>query len=111
MSKVTTQIPSRMKWLFWSYDIESLDLKDDKDYIITQILNHGTWQDLKWLYKLYSEKDIKAVVKKPMRGVWFEKILNFWTTIFEIKLPKKIWDKAIMNIYPPSLAKSSLKGF
>ena len=100
MPKVKTKIPSKMKWLFCSYDIESLDLKDDKDYIITQTLNYGTWEDLKWLYKLYSKKDIKAVLKKPIRGVWFEKVLNFWTTMFEIKLPKKVWHKAIMNISP-----------
>jgi len=100
MPKAKIKIPLRMKWLFWSYDIKSLDLKRDKKYIITQVLNHGTWEDLKWLYKAYSEKEIKAVLKRPMRGVWFEKVLNFWTTIFGIKLPKKVWDKAIMNIYP-----------
>jgi len=96
------KIPSKMKWLFCSYDVESLDLKDDKDYIITQTLNYGVWDDLKWLYKAYSEKDIKAVLKNPIRGVWFEKVLNFWTTIFGINLPKKVWEKAIMNISPVS---------
>jgi len=77
-----------------------MNLKEDKREIITQVLNYGNWEDLKLLYKLYSEKEIKNVIKNPRRGVWFEKVLNFWTTIFEIKLPKKVWDKAIMNIYP-----------
>ena len=101
MAKI--KIPSKMKWLFWSYDIKSLDLKNDKDYIINQALNYGTWEDLKWLYKTYSERDIKAVVKKPGRGLWFEKVLNFWTTIFGIKLSKKVWDRAVINIYPPAV--------
>lgn len=98
MSKMKTKIPSKMKWLFWSYDVRSLDLKKDKDYIITQVLNYGTWEDLKLLYKLYSEKEIREVVKHPCRGVWFEKVLNFWTTIFNIRLKKDAWEKAIFSL-------------
>ena len=94
------KIPPRMKWLFWSYDVKSLDPKKDKDYIITQALNYGTWEDLKWLFKVYSEKEIKAVVKNPRRGVWFEKVLNFWTTLFNIRIKKDVWQKAIFNINP-----------
>lgn len=93
------KIPSKMKWLFWSYDTKSLDLRSDKDYIITQVLNYGTWEDLKWLYRTYSEKDIKATLKKPGRGLWFKRVLNFWLTIFDIKLNKKTHQKAIFNIH------------
>jgi len=97
MAKVKTKIPQKMKWLFWSYDIKSLDLEKDKDYIIAQVLNYGTWEDLKWLYKLYSRKDIKKVVKNPPRGVWFKKVLNFWTTILNIKIKKEVQEKAIFR--------------
>jgi len=100
MPKAKIKIPAKMKYLFWSYDIKSLDLKGDKSYIITQVLNYGDWEDVKWLYKIYSEEEIKAVLKNPRRGIWFEKVLNFWTVIFGIKLSKKVWDKAVMNIYP-----------
>jgi len=94
------KVPRQFQRALWSYDIDKMNLKEDKREIITQVLNYGNWEDLKLLYKLYSEKEIKNVIKNPRRGVWFEKVLNFWTTIFEIKLPKKVWDKAIMNIYP-----------
>jgi len=94
------KVPHQFQRALWSYDIDKMNFKEDKREIITQVLNYGNWEDLKLLYKLYSEKEIKNVIKNPRRGVWFEKVLNFWTTIFEIKLPKKVWDKAIMNIYP-----------
>ena len=97
MPKVKAKIPQKIKWLFWSYDIKSLDLKEDKDYIIPQVLNYGTWEDLKWLYKVYSEKDIKKVVKNPRRGLWFKNVLHFWTTIFNIRLKKEVWEKAIFR--------------
>jgi hypothetical protein len=92
-----TKIPKRMKWLFWSYDIESLNLKRDKDYIIPQVLNYGTWDDLKWLFKVYSREEIKEVIKHPRRGVWFRKVLNFWTKIFNIKLKKDVFERAIFR--------------
>lgn len=94
------KIPSKMRWLFWSYDIKSLDLNKDKDYIITQVLNYGTWNDVRWLFRVYPEKEIMEVVKNPSRGLWFEKVLNFWTTIFNIRLKKDVWQKAIFNINP-----------
>ena len=95
------KILKKLQNVLWSYNVRDLDLKEDKDYIITQVLNYGAWEDLKLLYELYSEKDIKEVVKNPSRGLWFEKVLNFWLTIFNIKLAKNLYQKAIFNINPP----------
>jgi hypothetical protein len=94
------KIPSRMRWLFWSYDIGSLDIKKDKDYIISQVFNYGTWDDVRWLLRIYPKKEIKEVIKNPSRGVWFEKVLNFWTTIFNIRLKKEVLQRAIFDINP-----------
>jgi hypothetical protein len=91
------KIPKSLQWLFWSYKIESLDLKRDKDYIISQVLNYGTEKELKWLFKVYPEKEIKEVIKNPRRGVWFKKVLNFWTKIYNIKLKKKVFERAIFR--------------
>ena len=95
MSK--SKVPAQFQRSLWSYNIDKMDLEEDKREIITRVLNYGTWEDLKLLYKLYSEKDIKQVVKNPRRGVWFKKVINFWTTIFNIRLKKEIWEKAIFR--------------
>jgi len=92
------KIPKRMKWLFWSYNLNSLDLKRDKDYIISQTLNYGSWEDVQWLFRVYKEEEIIKVLKNPREGQWFEKVLNFWLTIFGIKLKKNIYQKAILNL-------------
>jgi hypothetical protein len=91
------KIPKSLQWIFWSYKIESLDLERDKDYIIPQVLNYGTEKELKWLFKVYPEKEIKKVIKNPRRGVWFKKVLNFWTKIYNIKLKKKVFERAIFR--------------
>ncbi|KKS69732.1 MAG: hypothetical protein UV39_C0003G0009 [Candidatus Azambacteria bacterium GW2011_GWA2_42_62] len=61
------KIPQKMRWLFWSYDIKTINFDRDKDYVISQ---------------------------------GFEKVLNFWTTIFNIRLKKDVREKAIFNINP-----------
>jgi len=97
MVKVKAKIPQKMKWLFWSYDINSLDFETDKDYIISQVLNYGDWDDVKWLFKIYSKEEIKEVVKNPQRGCWFEKNLKFWNLMFNIKLKEDIYKKVIFD--------------
>jgi hypothetical protein len=72
------KVPKQFQRVLWSYDISKMDLEKDKKEIITQVLNYGTWEDLKWLFKFYSEKEIKEVIKNPRRGVWFRKVLNFY---------------------------------
>ena len=93
-------MPKNFQRLLWSYDLKKMNAWEDKKEIITRVLNHGTWDDLKLLFKLYSEDDIKKTIKHPRRGVWFEKVLNFWTTIFNIRLKRDVWEKAIFNINP-----------
>ena len=89
------KVPKQFQRVLWSYDISKMDLEEDKDEIITQVLNYGTWEDLKLLFKLYPEKEIKKVIRHPRRGVWFKKVLNFWTTIFNIRLKKDISKKVL----------------
>ena len=91
------KIPKQFQRILWSYDINKMNLREDRKEIITQTLNYGTWEDLKLLYHLYPEKEIKQVVRNPRRGVWFKKVLNFWTIIFNIRLKKETWDKAIFR--------------
>lgn len=98
MAKIKSKIHKKMQWLFWSANVEDLDLKKDKNYIINQVLNYGTWEDLKWLFKVYSEREIKKVIKNPGRGLWFRDVLNFWKLMFNLKLKKRVFERAILNL-------------
>jgi hypothetical protein len=90
-------IPKHLQGVFWSYNIKNLDIERDKQMIITQLLNHGQWCDLKWLYSVYEETEIKAVVEHPQRGMWYERVLNFWVTMLNCKVPKRIYKQAIIR--------------
>lgn len=94
------RIPKRLQSVLWSYDISKMDAEGDKKLIIQQVLNYGDWDDLKWLYRTYSEEDIREVLKNPRRGIWFENVLNFWCLMLKIKLPKSVRERAIFRLEP-----------
>ena len=88
------KIPDYVLRCLWSYDMSELDFDRHKNLIITQVLNYGDWQGVEWLYKNYSEDDLEQVVKKPRRGLWFKRTLNFWLTVLQIDLSPKEFDNA-----------------
>ena len=98
--KKRKRLPKFLQSVLWSYDLNKMDLKEDGNIIIRQVLNYGDWKDLKWLYSVYSEDEIKEVVVHPGRGLWFERVLNFWEIMLRIRLPKKVKENAIFRIEP-----------
>lgn len=100
-------IPEFVAPSLWSYNIKKLDAQKDKELIITQVLNRGDEKRIKWLYSVYTEDDIREVVGHPRRGLWFERVLNFWEKMLDIRIPKKIRQRAIFNINPTFTKNSS----
>lgn len=96
------KLPPFLQSALWSYDLKKFDPKEsgDKRIIISNILNHGTDQQVRWLLKNYSTREIKNVLKKPHRGSWWKESLNYWVKIFDLHLNPKDYAQAIQNIYP-----------
>ncbi len=93
-------LPKFLQSVLWSYDISKMSSSEDRDLIITQVLNHGDARQLEWLAKTYSRKEIEDVVREPWRGVWFRRILDYWLKILNLKIPQEIYQKAVLNINP-----------
>lgn len=95
-------LPKFLQPFLPSYDISKMDLHypEDRQEIITQILNYGTKKDIFWLFRVYSLREVKAVISKPMRGCWLERPLSYWTKIFNIHMPKIIYETAILSLTP-----------
>lgn len=91
-------IPNFLKPYLASYNLNQLDLVDDREIIITEILNKGDGKALRWLTKNYSGRDIKKTIASPIRGYWMRSVLQYWLNIFEINLSKSKFKKAIINM-------------
>ena len=75
-------IPEKIQRLFWDVNKEDVDIKTHRAYIIRRILDYGNIEDVKWVLKIYSQKEIVEVVKKS-RGL-SRKSAYFWSTYFNI---------------------------
>lgn len=65
---VMSQIPSSLQSILWSVDVKHLEPDRDKGYIIHQVLNYGSFVDLRWLLQTYSKNDIIDVfVNQPSK--------------------------------------------
>jgi len=95
-------LPKFLEPFLPSYNISKMDLHNpyDKKLIIEAVLNQGTMKEIKWLFKTYSGREIKNVLKQPRRGCWDARILNFWTKFFGIKIHPTVYEMAILNINP-----------
>ena len=75
-------LPSFLQSCLASYDLSKMDKNRHKETIITSV------------------KEIEEVVASPQRGMWFREVLNYWQKILDIKIPKNIFDKAIIDLNP-----------
>ena len=72
------------KAIFW--DAAQVSLDKHKEFIISRVLNEGLTSDIKALWKLYPEKDIKHVVKN--RKNLNARTAYFWCSYFNIPFEK-----------------------
>ncbi len=93
-------LPKFLQPCLASYDLQELNLKEDKRLIITQVLNKGDDEALRWLGRNYSQKEIKEAIVSPMRGMWLKNILAYWQKIFNLKLSKETFNKAVLDLRP-----------
>ena len=95
-------LPKFLESFLPSYDISKMDLHNsyDKKLIIEAVLNYGTTKDIKWLFRTYSQREIKNVLRNPSRGCWQARVLNFWTKFFNIKVHPVVYEMAILDLNP-----------
>lgn len=55
------KIPKRLQAVLWSTNVDLLDLKRHKEYIIHQVLSYGRLEDIRWLFRTYKKESIIKV--------------------------------------------------
>ena len=93
-----SMIPTFLKSCLRSYHPKNLDKNKDKERIIFQVLNFGNFKSIRWLFKNYSLKEIKNVLKSK-NSSWHFLSYSFWCKILKIKREN------INNAFLPSFRK------
>ncbi|NPV73105.1 MAG: hypothetical protein HPY89_04810 [Pelotomaculum sp.] len=76
-------VPGWLKSYFWDVNIRDLDLKANRVFIIERLLNEGNHAAVRWLFRTYSEGDVKEAVLKS-RGLSM-KTARCWQNYFGLR--------------------------
>ena len=73
-----------VKSVLWSYDLDQIEINKDKKIIIFQVLNFGSEDAIKWLFKQYDLSTIKRIANSIPLFEWNKKSLALWKTVFSL---------------------------
>jgi hypothetical protein len=82
------QIPDFVKPCLWSFDLNALNLEDDKQSIIFSVLNNGSEKACRWIISTYHRDTIKKIIEASIASSWDKKSLKLWSIVFETN-PKR----------------------
>jgi len=87
------KIPKELQPLLWSKSVGKLDLGRDRNYIIHQILSYGDLKHLRWLFKVYKNRDITDVFVRFPQKIYQPSVFYFVKNFILHLKTKKLKEK------------------
>jgi hypothetical protein len=82
---VSRTIPSELKPYFQEYDLQSLEVERDAVLIIQRVLEHGTWDEVRWLLGVYGAPRVRAFLREHGERLLSQTAFNYWRKLFGIR--------------------------
>jgi len=85
MSMQALSIPASLQSYFQDYDLADLHLRRDANLIIQRTLEYGTWEEIRWLFQVYSRPRIQRFLRE--RGErWLKPVtFSYWRKLLRIR--------------------------
>lgn len=80
--KDSEKIMNLPKPLFWDVEYEKINYEKNKVFVIGRVLNFGMWEEIREVFKMYGEKEVKRSIVQAT-GLT-ERSINFWSKILDI---------------------------
>lgn len=64
------KIPSSLQGILWSKDVKEIDAEKDKTYIIHHILSYGNLSQIRWLFRVYSLREIRKIFLRHPKKIY-----------------------------------------
>lgn len=85
----TTRIPAGLKPYFQEYDLAQLDIVQDANLIIQRTLEFGTWDEIRWLFRLYRSERIRIFLREHGQR-WLKPVtFHYWRKLLGIRKWRK----------------------
>lgn len=83
--QLTGEIPPGLAPYFQEYDVAALDLRADADLILQRTLEHGTWEEVRWLFGVYGAPRVRRFVREHGER-WLSKVaFNYWRKLLRVR--------------------------
>jgi hypothetical protein len=75
-------VPKELQALFWDTNLRDFEPAGHPDYTIFRVLEYGDTDSVQWLRKLFSEDEIRRVLRSERRLT--PKSATFWALVYGI---------------------------
>jgi len=85
MSAQPQPIPLSLQPYFQEYDLADLNLRQDANLIIQRTLEYGTWDEILWLFQVYTRQRIQRFLREHGER-WLKPVtFNYWRKLLGIR--------------------------
>lgn len=78
-------IPSGLWPYFQEYDPRQLNYEQDADLIVQRTLEHGTWEEIRWLMTVYGRKRIREFVRLHGERMLSAATFTYWRKLLDLR--------------------------
>lgn len=77
------RLPDQLRWLFWEFDFEDLDLRRHAATILARVLEQGRMADVRWAIAAYGLDGIHRFLREVGHPELSDRTLHFWRAVFD----------------------------
>jgi len=85
MSVERLPIPFSLQAYFQEYNLEDLHWRRDANLIIQRTLEYGTWEEVRWLFQVYTRQRIQRFLREYGER-WLKPVtFNYWRKLLGVR--------------------------
>jgi hypothetical protein len=85
MSSQPQPIPLSLRPHFQEYDLADLRIRRDANLIIQRTLEYGTWEEVRWLFQVYTRQRIQRFLREHGER-WLKPVtFNYWRKFLGVR--------------------------
>jgi hypothetical protein len=82
---MAAEIPAGLQPHFQEYDPLALDQVRDANLVIQRTLEHGTWDEVRWLFSTYDASRIRKFLREYGERLLSPVTFNYWRKLLRIR--------------------------
>jgi uncharacterized protein DUF6922 len=76
-------VPAELRWLFPEVDMASIDVRRDRDFILSRVLERGRLVDVRWALQQYGADGVHEFLRDSGCAELSPRTLAFWRAYFK----------------------------